>query len=314
MKTAVFYHYYEANSSYKDNFVFFLNTAIFDELDYFIYISGACTVNLLKRKNIKYRFIENKNNDFGGLLEFHREFKLVDFSTYIFINCSVRGPFVANYFHEKWYKIFSSKLSKDRLLVGSSINILPTSNKHSLLFSESYDYSPPYVHVQTAAYALSKKGYKILSKKRFFDENRQLEKNEVINRYEILMSQIILNNGFSIGSILPTQEKFNGNKNNKIFEGSSNNGNPLFRAFFGRLLSPLEIVFIKTNIKKISTRDLASYTFTSLSNKVSESFLTDDGLDLKRRSAEQLFLKEPNTLFKNLKYIFRKIKILFKKK
>ena len=314
MKTAVIYHYYEANSSYKDNFVFFLNTAIFDELDYFIYISGACTVNLLKRKNIKYRFIENKNNDFGGLLEFHREFKLVDFSTYIFINCSVRGPFVANYFHEKWYKIFSSKLSKDRLLVGSSINILPTSNKHSLLFSESYDYSPPYVHVQTAAYALSKKGYKILSKKRFFDENRQLEKNEVINRYEILMSQIILNNGFSIGSILPTQEKFNGNKNNKIFEGSSNNGNPLFRAFFGRLLSPLEIVFIKTNIKKISTRDLASYTFSSLSNKVSESFLTDDGLDLKRRSAEQLLLKEPNTLFKNLKHIYRKMKKQFKKK
>jgi len=73
MKTAVVYHYYEANSKYKDNFVFFLNTAILDELDYFIYISGTCTANLIKRKNIKYRYIENKNNDFGGLLEFNKE-------------------------------------------------------------------------------------------------------------------------------------------------------------------------------------------------------------------------------------------------
>ena len=321
MKTAVVYHYYEANSKYKDNFVFFLNTAILDELDYFIYISGTCTANLIKRKNIKYRYIENKNNDFGGLLEFNKEFKLVDFSTYIFINCSVRGPFVANYFQEKWYKIFSSKLSKDMLLVGSSINILPTSTKHSELFSKNYNFSPPYIHVQTAAYALSKKGYKILSKYGFFDENRQLEKNEVICRYEILMSQIFFNNGFSIGSILPTQEEFIGNKHNKILEETSNNGDLLFKsAFFGRSISPLEIVFIKTNNNTktndnmISNRDLASYTFTSLTNKVSKDLLTDDGLELQERSAKQLLREESITLFKNPKHIFREMKKRLKKK
>ena len=321
MKTAVVYHYFEANTLYKDNFVFFLNTAIMEELDYFIYISGSCTVNLLKRKNIRYKYIENKNNDFGRLVEFHKEFKSIDFSTYIFINCSVRGPFVANYFHEKWYRIFSSKLSKDMPLVGSSINILPTSTKHSELFSKSYDFSPPYIHVQTAAYALSKKGYEILSKKGFFDENRQLEKNEVICRYEILMSQIIFDSGRSIGSILPTQEEFKGNKNNKIFKGTSNNGDHLFKsAFFGRSLSPLEIVFIKTNNNTktndnmISNRDLASYTFTSLSNKVSKGFLTNDGLELQRRSAKQLFLEEPILLSMNPKHIFREIKKHIKKK
>ena len=322
MKTAVVYHYYEANSKYKDNFVFFLNTAILNELDYFIYISGTSTANLIKRKNIKYRYIENKNNDFGGLLEFNKEFKLVDFSTYIFINCSVRGPFVANYFHEKWYKIFSSKLSKDMPLVGSSINILPTSTKHSELFSKSYNFSSPYIHVQTAAYALSKKGYKILSKCGFFDENRQLEKNEVICRYEILMSQIFLNKGLSIGSILPTQEEFKGNKKyNRKLEDTSNNGDLLFKsAFFGRSISPLEIVFIKTNNHTktndniISNRDLASYTFTSLSNKVSKGLLTDDGLELQERSAQQLLREEPITLFKNPKYIFREIKRRLKKK
>ena len=79
-----------------------------------------------------FNYIENKNNDFGRLVEFHKEFKLINFSTYIFINCSVRGPFEANYFQEKWYKIFSSKLSKDMPLVGSSINILPFDNSKFL--------------------------------------------------------------------------------------------------------------------------------------------------------------------------------------
>ena len=51
---------------------------------------------------------------------------------------------------------------------------------HSELFSKSYDFSPPYIHVQTAAYALSKKGYKILSKKgRGGDIEPQLKKNQI---------------------------------------------------------------------------------------------------------------------------------------
>ena len=70
MKTAIIYHYFELNRSYKENFVFFLNTAIFDDAYYFIYISGNCSVKLPNLSNVKYFFIENKNNDFGAVTEF----------------------------------------------------------------------------------------------------------------------------------------------------------------------------------------------------------------------------------------------------
>ena len=135
------------------------------------------------------------------------------------------------------------------------------------------------------------------------------------------MSQIFFKNGFSVGSILPSQEEFIGNKHNKILEETSNNGDLLFKsAFFGRSISPLEIVFIKTNNNTktndnmISNRDLASYTFTSLTNKVSKSLLTDDGLELQERSAKQLLREESITLFKNPKHIFREMKKRLKKK
>ena len=309
MKTAVIYHYYEANLNYKDNFVFFLNTAIVDALEYFIYISSSCSVKLPKRKNIKYRYIENKNSDFGRLVEFHKEFQLIAFSAYIFINCSVRGPFIPSYFHENWYKIFSSRLSKDMALVGSSINILPSSTKHSELFSKSYLYKPPYIHVQTTAYALSQNGYNILSLKGFFDEDRLLGKNDVICRYEILMSQIILESGHSIGSILPTQHEFNNEKIEPTFQSTTFNGDPLYKhAFYGRSISPLELIFTKTNSNMISNRELASYTFTSLSNKANEDFTTEDGLELQKRSANQLLIEESILTSKNIKEMFRKIK------
>jgi len=42
--------------------------------------------------------------------------------------------------------------------------------------------------------------------------------------------------------------------------------------------------------------------------------LTDDGLELQERSAQQLLREEPITLFKNPKYIFREIKRRLKKK
>jgi hypothetical protein len=48
MKTAIIYHYFELNKTYKDNFIFFLNTAIHDCANYYVYISGESSVQLPK--------------------------------------------------------------------------------------------------------------------------------------------------------------------------------------------------------------------------------------------------------------------------
>ena len=41
----------------------------------------------------------------------------------------------------------------------------------------------------------------------------------------------------------------------------------------------------------ISNRDLASYTFTSLTNKVSKGLLTDDGLELQEDLQNNSYVK-----------------------
>ena len=310
MKIATIYHYYELNETYKDNFIYFLNTSLFDEIEYFFYISSSCSVELPNLTNVQYRYIENKNNDFGAVVEFSRDKRSLSFDAYIFINSSVRGPFMPSYCSSNWHEIFTSRLSNNIAMVGSSINLLPGGSLISNYFKERFSFDPPYIHVQTTAYALSSAGYCLLLKEKFFDVNENLKKNDVISRYEILLSQILLNNNFSIASILPTHEEFSVSKRGVNFKGTTKNGDPLnLAAFYGRTISPLESVFIKTNRNLVSEKELASYTFTSLVLKDLNSSLTKDGLNLFQKSLEKLHAKESFTItMEQLKLVLNNVK------
>ena len=310
MKIATIYHYYELNETYKDNFIYFLNTSLFDEIEYFFYISSSCSVELPNLTNVQYTYIENKNNDFGAVVEFSRDKRSLSFDAYIFINSSVRGPFMPSYCSSNWHEIFTSRLSNNIAMVGSSINLLPEGSLISNYFKERFSFDPPYIHVQTTAYALSSAGYCLLLKEKFFDVNENLKKNDVISRYEILLSQILLNNNFSIASILPTHEEFSVLKRGVNFKGTTKNGDPLnLAAFYGRTISPLESVFIKTNRNLVSEKELASYTFTSLVLKDLNSSLTKDGLNLFQKSLEKLHAKESFTItMEQLKLVLNNVK------
>jgi hypothetical protein len=177
-RVACIYHYFEKNYKYKENLIFFLNTAIVNEIEYFIYISGICSVKLPKIPNIHYIHIKNENHDFAALIEFYKKNFFLNYDIFIFINSSVRGPFVPNYISLKWYELFTSKLSKKVALVGSSICTLPLDSKNSIDFEKEYNFNPPYFHIQTTAYAISSAGYKILLNKGFFELNKKLKKKK----------------------------------------------------------------------------------------------------------------------------------------
>ena len=297
MTTAVIYHYFELNETYKENFIFFLNTSILNEIEYFFYISGPCSVVLPNLPNAQYKNIENKNHDYAGLIEFYKNKKSLDFKTYIFINSSVRGPFLPPYYLSNWHELFTSRLSDRVAMAGSSINLLPIENFQSNLFSEKFNnFHPPYIHVQTTAYALSSDGFQLLIDNNFFNITKILNKNDLVSSYEILLSQLLLNNGFHIASILQTYEEFTFSKRSVKFSGSAKDGDLLFKsAFYGRTLSPFECVFIKTNRDLISDKELASYTFTSLIKNDVDGFLTKDGSNLFQRVAEKSNTVEPTS-------------------
>ena len=286
---AVIYHYFEVNDTYRDNLTFFLNNGIQEDADYYFFISGECTAPLIEQYNVRFIFIENRNHDFGGVSEFSRLYGNLGYEFYIFLNSSMRGPFVPTYFISPWHIAFTSRLSEQTVIIGSSINLLPETSGHSIHFGENFNYKPPYIHVQTTAYALSRKAFNHLHKSQVLTTKHKLDKTEIVSSYEIRISQEIMSQGWSIGALLPLYEQFNHCNFELEFNGTLKNGDPLYKnAFFHRSVHPYETIFIKTNRNMIDDSDLASLTFTSLAVMKKHGSLTQSGQELLLKSYENL--------------------------
>ena len=264
--TAVIYHYFEKDTTYQDNLIFFLSVGIQKNIDYFVVISGPCSVQLPELPNIKYIHTENWNNDFGGYIRFLESYFPGQHSYYIFINSSVRGPFMADHAGVSWTQVFTDYLKENTHLVGPTINLLPVASKHSLSYAQKYGATPPFNHVQTSAYALTKQAVQHLVDIGFYNIHRELRKDEVIDDYELRLSQEILKNNWAIQSFFPIyNDLMASSATTKYPSFSAVKGDVMYRqAFFGRSLSPTESVFVKVNRNMVGRYELASHTFTAL--------------------------------------------------
>lgn len=265
-KTAVIYHYFEKDRSYRDNLIYFLANGICEEADFFVIISGDCSFDLPEFENVRYIDAPNRNNDFGGYAAYARDHFCDSYDYHVFVNSSVRGPFLPVYYEGSWTKVFTRRLSGDTHLVGGSINVI---NPHSDIlkaYKETFPDREFDAHVQTTAYALTREALAHLIDRGFYALERELDKFEVIVHYELHLSSEIMHRGWKINAILPVYENVDYVGGGVMPENmSARHGDVLWKSsFYSRSLSPLEAVFIKTNRDMIDEVDLASFTFTGL--------------------------------------------------
>lgn len=268
MRKAVFFHFFEHTNKYRENLIYFLSTAYREELDFYIIISGTHSVSLPNIPNINYINTENKNNDYGGYSYALSEIKdkINKYSHFIFINSSVRGPFLTPQNTECWTNLFCNQMNDEIHLAGSSINILPKESRHHTLFKNHFEYKEPYSHIQTTAYALSAQAINHLLDIGFYDIKERLTKDEVICKYEIRLSQEIKRAGWNIKPLLSKYNNTDYRKPHTDINHSSRNGDPLFKgAYFGSTAKPNELVFVKTNRNLIPMTTLYFYTYKNLS-------------------------------------------------
>lgn len=248
-KNVVIYHYFEKDASYRDNFLHFLAFGVMPQLDYTFVISGNYTVDLPDLPNVRYFFTQAKNSDFGGYAQLINEGLSVDpYDNIFFINSSVRGPFVPPYCQQPWYEAFLRQMQGDVGMVGTSICTLKEDFRHSINYQARYGSHPPYSHVQTMAYVLSREVLTQLIADGFYNEDRDSTKTLAIEDYEIHLSQLVLRLGWNLRCLLP---EFNGTD----YRLSHSNPNPTSTVgdpnevlgYFGRSAHPYETVFIKTN-------------------------------------------------------------------
>jgi hypothetical protein len=230
------YAYYEKNDIYKENLNFFFNNGgILDYVDYYIVINGNYTITIPEKINIKVIQRENKGYDFGAWSMILNNYINKKYDYYIFINGSVRGPYISPYSINNWLDKFMELFNnKDTKMVGSTINI--------------YDNAQS-THIQSIFFILDNDALLYLKKLNFFNEEELNNINDMwvlIDNYEIKLSQLILKNGWNINCIIPYYRDLDYRLVKHDINFSSNNGDVLYdNAFFGRTLIPKDVIFYK---------------------------------------------------------------------
>ncbi|AKD24587.1 hypothetical protein CL55_00002540 [Polynucleobacter duraquae] len=261
-KVLVVYHYYEKDQSYIDNFSHFLRFGYCVELNYLIIIAGEYTIDFPLADNIKYFFTENKNFDYGGYCAAICELKAwQEYDFYLFINSSVRGPFIPAYDNQNWTDLFIDLFSNEVGIVGSAISITPSHHSIAKMYYGKYgirERNDQFLgHVQTTCYALTRPVLEQLVKLGFYEGAENLNKDETICHYEIRLSQLIVDMGLNLRCILPEYNQVDYRKELLDINPSSREGDSGFeRSYFGRSVHPYESIFIKTSRATLSEEDL----------------------------------------------------------
>jgi hypothetical protein len=246
-KICCLYAYYEKDNNYKDNFKFFLENAIYDEIDYYLIINGSCSIDIPKKDNIIIFERENKGYDFGawsnGLSQIKKEYDY-----YTFTNTSVKGPYLYNKC-EKWYEPFMRLFNDNVKIVGTTINIHDNNNHDSIDLINLYNKDKPFTHVQSMFFIIDKEYLDYLNSIDFFNENTINNINNfshLIANYEIGLSQHALIKGWNINCILQPYRNQNYLTLKKNF---GDNDSDLYfpNKYFGQTIDPYDVIFYKNN-------------------------------------------------------------------
>lgn len=265
----VIYAYYEKDDTYRENLEFFIKKGIYDDdiCDYIIVVNGEIKSDLPKnvnKQNVRVLYRENKGYDYGAYdcaLNSFANNELEKYKYFIFLNTSVRGPFIPKYNKIKWYEPFINLIKEDVKLVGTTINILNTSNsEHSQIFERMTGFKRPHTHVQSQMFAMDLECLKFLMEKGLFQSTNYNNMTEFIASKEIMMSQLVLKNNWNISCIIPEYQNINYRTLNYDINPTSHNNDPNFmNGCFGRTIHPYECIFIKTN-RYISINEINSIT------------------------------------------------------
>lgn len=261
-KLAVIYHYYEKDDTYRENFVFFLARAWRPEIEFFIVISGDHSIILPTYANVHYVYTENLGHDFGSYAAATESGALDGFDRLIFVNCSVRGPFLPHYSTGCWTTPFLSLLKGDVHLCGSAINILHDTRPTHALYRQRHPEDPePFSHVQSAAHAMTAECFAFLRAQGLYTAARKLDKESAVAECEVGMSMLVRGHGWNLACLLPPYNSLDYRLPHSEINPATTTGHPQRRgAYFGLSPHPFELIFIKTgwNLLSSEARDFHS--------------------------------------------------------
>jgi len=279
-KILIVYHFFQKDEIYIDNFYHFFLFGYDSRFDYVVLIAGKATIELPQAENIRYIYTENINNDFGGYCALFKDFHDINhYDYYIFVNSSVRGPFLPSYVGKSWVETYIDLFSENVGGVGTVICNLDPKHGLALSYKEEFGDTHSYAHFQTTAYVLTSEVVRKLMELGFYNVKERLSKEQVIERYEIRLSQLIIKFGYQIKAILPEFNKIDYSEPFLELNPTSSYGDPSpAGSYFGRTIHPYEAIFVKTNRKTYSIEYLYRLSYSMLQSNHQAQYLFSNAL------------------------------------
>jgi lipopolysaccharide biosynthesis protein len=221
--TFILYAYYNKNdkdSREEYNLKFLLKNGQLDVNNIIIICHNKEIPDFIP-KSIKIIHKENHGYDFEAWYHGLKNINLSLYDKFIFLNSSCIGPFTPVWFNSlniHWTKCFTNLLTNTVKLVGCTIN-------HA--FSK---------HIQSYFWCTDKIGLNLLLRNNILKERNNYSFGDTIQKLEVGMSKIILDNGFNIKAI-SMSEMLNITHGDIHHEGT----------YFKSTINPLEIIFYKNN-------------------------------------------------------------------
>jgi hypothetical protein len=226
-------------------------------MDFVIVVAGHHTMDLPKADNLQYHFTPNENFDYGGYASAICTLDLLNrYEHFIFVNTSVRGPFLPPYIGKSigksWDQILIELLEPGVGIVGTAIALTPAHHSIAKLYHAKYGVSPSneeiLAHVQSTCYVLPKNTLQYLVNIGFYEGAISLSKDETVRDYEIRLSQLLLVQGLNLKCVLPEYSQPDYRELKNDINPASREGDSGFRnSYFGRTAHPYESMFIKTS-------------------------------------------------------------------
>jgi len=216
-----------------------MTNGIHEDMDYIIVINGTSTITLPSQSNVRIMRRENTGYDFGAYKHALDNTNLDLYSHFIFLNSSVRGPFLQRErrMEKKWEYHFLDLLQGNIRLVGTTIHVLfNLDNMHG-----------NHIHVQSMVFCMDRNTLLFLRPEIFSDKYLHSQRMwDIILNKEIKMSQMILARGWNISC---TAKKLQGFDYRFLQKQLSDcHPDPCYpNTYFGGNLDAYDIIFIKTN-------------------------------------------------------------------
>ena len=240
----VYAYFHNGCDRNKHNLSFFLRYGVHarQHCDYIVVVNKGLRHGLFSMaldcdvpSHVEVVFRPNKGYDFGGYRHGVLHKKEVHgqiYSHYIFLNTSVRGPFVRCIRSlSEWPRLFLDLFAQNNVhLVGCTIN--------------SSKVEP---HVQSMSFALTLDGLMLIWRSVMMKSFYHLR--YAVLYQEVRMSRLILQNGWRIDCIAESLRGKEWNPPPKIDPNpTSNSGDAVYPgAYFGRTLTIHDVPFLKTN-------------------------------------------------------------------